>query len=285
MLVDQVGARDARDRGDLAGAGAVRRAGRRRGGLPDHRGQGRPAGPRRRHADHPGQPGDRAAAGLRRPQADGVLRAVSGGRRRLPGAAGRAGQAPAERRVPGLRAGDLDGARVRVPLRLPRPAAHGDHQGAAGARVRPGADLDRAERRLPGRAGVRQGDDRHQPERVPRGQGRPDLRARRPGHGPGAHGLRRRDHGTVPEPPRRPARHGVPVGRPGRDPVHDAARRDHLRLLRPAQVAHPRLRLTRLRARRASRNPTWSRSTSCSRACRSTPSARSCTPTRPATTA
>ncbi len=45
-------------------------------------------------------------------------------------------------------------------------------------------------------------------------------------------------------------RHGVPVSRPGGDQVHDAARRDHLRLLRPAEVAHPRLRLARLRAGR-----------------------------------
>src|SRR6266699_2498044 len=47
------------------------------------------------------------------------------------GPARRAGQAAPERRLPGVRAGDLDGARFRVPLRLPRPAAHGDHQGAA----------------------------------------------------------------------------------------------------------------------------------------------------------
>ena len=67
-----------------------------------------------------------------------------------------------------LRAGDLGRARLRLPLRLPRPAAPGDHPGAAGARVRPGPDLDRAERGLPGRAGRRHRADGHQPERVPR---------------------------------------------------------------------------------------------------------------------
>ena len=110
-----------------------------RGGLPDHRRQGRPAGPGRRHDDH--------ASPARRPRplpgyADPRPMVFSGPlpdrRRRLPGAARRARQAAAERRLAGLRAGDLDRAGLRLPLRLPRPAAHGDHPGAAGARVRPG---------------------------------------------------------------------------------------------------------------------------------------------------
>ena len=41
-------------------------------------------------------------------------------------------------------------ARLRLPLRLPRPAAHGDRARAARARVRPRPDLDRAQRRLHG---------------------------------------------------------------------------------------------------------------------------------------
>ena len=41
------------------------------------------------------------------------------------------------------------GARLRLPLRLPRPAAHGDRARAARARVRPRPARDRAERRLP----------------------------------------------------------------------------------------------------------------------------------------
>jgi hypothetical protein len=40
-------------------------------------------------------------------------------------------------------------AGLRLPLRLPRPAAPGDHPGAAGARVRPRPDHHRAQRRLP----------------------------------------------------------------------------------------------------------------------------------------
>ena len=111
----------------------VRGAGRGRGRLPDHRREGRPAGAGRRHDHDVRAPGRRAAGRVRPPAADGVLRAVPGGRRRLPGAAGRAGQAAAERRRAGLRAGDLAGAGLRLPLRVPRPAAHGDRPGAAGA--------------------------------------------------------------------------------------------------------------------------------------------------------
>ncbi len=55
-------------------------------------------------------------------------------------AARRAGQAEAQRRLAALRAGGLAGAGLRLPLRLPRPAAHGHRAGAAGARVRPGSD-------------------------------------------------------------------------------------------------------------------------------------------------
>ena len=50
-----------------------------------------------------------------------------------------------------LRARDLARARLRLPLRLPRPAPHGDHPGAARARVRPDAHHDGADGRLPRR--------------------------------------------------------------------------------------------------------------------------------------
>ncbi len=51
-----------------------------------------------------------------------------------------------------LRAGSLAGAGLRLPLRLPGPAAHGDRAGAPGARVRPGPDHHRADRGLRGGA-------------------------------------------------------------------------------------------------------------------------------------
>ena len=82
-----------------------------------------------------------AAAGLRRHLPDA--------RRRLSRAARRARQAPPQRRRLRLRAGVLGRARLRIPLRLPRPAAHGDHPGAPGARVRPRPDRLGAERRVP----------------------------------------------------------------------------------------------------------------------------------------
>ena len=86
------------------------------------------------------------------------------------------------------------------------------------------------------------------------------------------------DHGALPDPPRHPARHGLPLRGPRRDPLHAPARRDRLRLLRPAEVQDPRLRLPGLRAHRRAGRPAWSRSTSCCTATRSTPSPPS--PTR-----
>ena len=145
-------------------------------------------------------------------------------------------------------------ARVRLPRRLPRPAAPRDRARAARARGRPRAHLDRAQRRLPRRARERRGGRRHQPERLaqPR-QDRRDPRADREGDGAAAERLRRRGHGAVPEPARRAAGHGLPVRGPRRAALHAAHGRDHLRLLRPAEVAHQGLRVAGLRARPASR--------------------------------
>ena len=69
--------------------------------------------------------------------------------RRLRGPPRRAREAPPERRVVHVRARHVRGARLRLPLRLPRPAPHGDHPGAPRARVQPRPHHDRAERRLP----------------------------------------------------------------------------------------------------------------------------------------
>ena len=104
-----------------------------------------------------------ALDGLPRAQADGVLGALPGRRLRLPRPARRVGPAAAQRRRAHLRSGDLGGARLRVPLRLPGPAAHGDHPRTAGARVRPRPDLHVAERRLPRRRRRRLGADRDEP--------------------------------------------------------------------------------------------------------------------------
>ena len=99
--------RDPGTRRHLPGAHPVRRPRRGRGRLRHLRREGRPPGPRRRHDHHLDRRGERAAGGLRPPQADGLLRPLPGRRRRVPGAARRPGQAPAQRRGPGLRAGDV----------------------------------------------------------------------------------------------------------------------------------------------------------------------------------
>ena len=86
-------------------------------------------------------------------------------------------------------------------------------------------------RRLParvrgGRGAVRQGVD-HRPE-----------------------GVRRRRDGAQQRAPRHVRPHGVPLARARAPHVRPAARRDRARLLRPAEVAHARLRIVRLRPRR-----------------------------------
>ncbi|GAA4959661.1 hypothetical protein GCM10023238_28090 [Streptomyces heliomycini] len=157
---------------------------------------------------------------------------------------------PAQRRRPGLRAGDLRRPRLRFPRRLPGPAAPRRDPRASRARVRARPHRHRPQRGLPRGHGGRQRAHRHQPERVPRGEDRRGVRAGRARHHPGAQRVHRLDHGAVPDPARCAARHGLPLRGPGGDPLHPAARRDRLRLLRPAEVQDPRLRLPRLRAHR-----------------------------------
>ena len=95
------------------------------------------------------RPAGDAASRLQGREADGLRRAVPDRLRRLPGAPRRAREAQAQRRRAVLRARDLAGARVRVPLRVPRPPAHGDRPRAARARVRPGPARHRSDGRLP----------------------------------------------------------------------------------------------------------------------------------------
>ena len=150
-----------------------------------------------------------------------------------------------------LRARDVAGARLRLPLRLPRPAAHGDRARAARARVRPRPARDRAERRLP----------RARPERRRTGSrctSRPTCRTRSseveepyikasvivPKEYVGTVmelcNERRGsfDHMEYLSEERVHLIYELPLGR------------DRARLLRPAEVAHARLRELRLRHRR-----------------------------------
>ena len=86
----------------------------------------------------------------------------------------------------------------------------------------------------------------------------------------------------LPGPAGRARHHGVPVGGAGRAAPAPAGR-DHLRLLRQLKS---RTRVRSLDYEPSGyRRPTWSRSTCCSRASRSTPSRPSSTRTRPTPTA
>ena len=110
----------------------------------------------------------RAAARLRRDQADGVRGPLSGGIARARPAARRARKAAAERQRLQLRAGEFGGARLRFPLRLPRPAASGNRAGAPGARVQYRPDHHRARRALPHHHHRRRSDRSRQSDQVPR---------------------------------------------------------------------------------------------------------------------
>ncbi len=126
-----------------------------RGGLSRDRAQGRVAAPGRRHGHDAQARRDRAAARVQGREADGLRRSLPDRLGRLPRAAGRAGEAQAQRRRALLRARDVAGARLRLPLRVPRAAAHGDRPRAARARVRPRPARHRPERRLQRQAAER----------------------------------------------------------------------------------------------------------------------------------
>ena len=150
------------------------------------------------------QAGHRDAAGLQAGDPGGVLRPVPGRRRRLRDAARGDGQAAPQRRQLLLRDGNLRRARLRLPLRLPRPAASGNHPGAAVARVRPQPDRDRAERDLQDAPDRRPGDRDPQSRRhARRGQDRRDRGAVDRGHDPHPRRISRQRPEAVPGPPRR----------------------------------------------------------------------------------
>ena len=89
-----------------------------------------------------------SAAGLQAGAAGGLLRTLPGRCGPVRGPARGDGAAAPQRCELHLRDGDLGRAGLRLPLRLPRAAAPGDHHRAAGARVQPRAHHHRAERHL-----------------------------------------------------------------------------------------------------------------------------------------
>jgi GTP-binding protein LepA len=94
------------------------------------------------------RPASAGLAGIQGNQVAGLRRTLSGRVQSVRFAARVAGEAEAQRCLAALRARSFAGARFRFPLRLPRPAAHGDRPGTSRARVRSGPDHHRANRRL-----------------------------------------------------------------------------------------------------------------------------------------
>ena len=95
------------------------------------------------------QPQPRGDRRLRGRQAHGLRRRLSRRGRPVRGFARFARKAATQRRLTDLRTGELAGARLRLPLRIPRTAAHGDHPGASLPRVRHGRHHHRAQRLVP----------------------------------------------------------------------------------------------------------------------------------------
>ena len=148
-----------------------------------------------------------------------------------------------------LRAGDVAGTRLRLPLRLPRPAPHGDRARAARARVRPRPARHGAERRLPRpRRGSASGS-----RCTTRRRCRPSSSASRSRTSAHRSSSRRSTSAPVMElsnERRGSFDHMEYLSRGPRAPaLRPPARRDRPRLLRPAEVADAWLRELRLRLR------------------------------------
>ena len=231
------------------------RAARRRGRLPDHRDQGRHQAARRRHAAPPSAdaateplPGYREVkpmvfCGLFPIDSDDYPDLRDALEKLTLNDAALSWEPETSRR-----------ARLRLPLRFPRPAAHGHRARAARARVRPRAAGDDAERRVRGdahrrpRPAVHSPNDMPDPTRVAEVR-EPYIRASiltpKEFVGPIMELCqeRRGDHAGM---------HYLSSERAAAH-LRPAAGRDRARLLRPAEVAHPRLRVARLRADRPAR--------------------------------
>jgi GTP-binding protein LepA len=149
----------------------------------------------------------------------------------------------------------VERARLRLPLRLPRPAAHGDHPGAPRARVRPRPHHDRAQRAVQG---------------LPIGDGSDD-RDRQPGQDAGRRQFDKieepmilarihlpqeyvgADHASCARTGAAPSRDLHYDPRPRAADLRDAAGRGRVRVLRSPEDDEPRLRVPRLRAGRLPR--------------------------------
>ncbi len=223
------------------------RTGRRRGRvLHGHHQEGERREARRHH--HRGGPAGRGAVPrVPRAQADGLRRPVPGGGPRVPGTARRPREAAPERRLVLLRARVLDGAGIRLPVRLPRPAAHGHRAGAPRARVRPGPGHDGAGRAVPGDDDRRRGARDRQPGEAARDRPHLEVRgARHQGDDPHARRARRRHPAALPGQARHPEVARVPREQPRAHHLRAAVRGSRAGFLRPAEDDLPRVRVARL---------------------------------------
>ena len=185
-----------------------------------------------------------AAARLPAGSVHGVLRHLHRGWQQVPRPAGRAGEAPAQRCLPDLRAGILCGAGLWLPLRISGNAPHGDHSGAAGARIQSGPCHHAAQRDLPRLQIRRHYGEGGQPPQLPRpGHHRARGGAVRQGVHHHATGLRGEHYAHVSGAARRVQGYAVSGYPSGGAALSDAAQRDHLRLFRHAEGQHQGLRL------------------------------------------
>ncbi len=190
---------------------------------------------------------------------------------RLRGPARRGRQAAPERRLVLLRAGELGRPRLRLPLRLPRAAPHGDHPGAAGARVQPRPHHHRAR----ACAIASHTTDGETTEIDSPASCRPraaSTTSRSPTSAPPSSPADEYVGGILALAEERRGEQqsaAVPDLGPRADRVRLPARRGDPRLLRPAEVGVARLRLVRLRAGRLPAERAGRSSTSWSTASRS----------------
>ena len=112
------------------------------------------------------RPARACAARLRSHQADGVRRTFPGAGQRLRKSARRARQTAAQRRLVLLRAGKFRRPGLRFPLRISRPAAHGNRAGASGTRIRHRPHHHRAQRALSHHHRGRRSDRSGQPHEI-----------------------------------------------------------------------------------------------------------------------
>ena len=230
-----------------------------RGGRLRHLGhQGARGRARGRHGDPRGPARGERLAGFQGDQAAGVRRTLSGRVQPVRGAARGAAEAEAQRLVAAVRAGSLAGARLRFPLRLPRPAAHGHRPGAARARVRHGADHDRADRGLRGAHAATASWSRiENPAKMPDPSKIAEIRepiitvtifVPQDYVGAGDHARHRQA--------RRAEEHAVPRAA-GDAHLRDAAERDRHGLLRQAEVGRRAATPRSTTSSRSSARPTW----------------------------